>query len=57
MLKDMEIDWGRADFLQVDNELIFLEINPNGQWVFLDSQNSIGLVSKVADYIMHGSTH
>ena len=57
MLKDMDIEWGRADFLQVENELIFLEINPNGQWVFLDSQNTIGLVSEVADYIMHGSTH
>jgi hypothetical protein len=40
-----EVGWsfGRLDFLQADNELIFLEINPNGQWAWLDPNRSNGL--------------
>lgn len=54
--ESMGIYWGRADFLIQDNELVFLEINPNGQWAFLDPTNTTGLLSAVANYIQSGKT-
>jgi hypothetical protein len=49
--KEMKIDWGRIDFMELDNELTFLEYNANGQWVFLDYRNEIGLVDEVVKYL------
>ena len=43
--------FGRFDFIRKDGELWFLELNPNGQWAWLDDKNENGLVSMVADAI------
>ncbi len=43
--------FGRFDFIRKDGELWFLELNPNGQWAWLDEKNERGLVSLVADAI------
>ncbi len=43
--------FGRFDFIRKDGELYFLELNPNGQWAWLDEKNEHGLVSMVADAI------
>ena len=43
--------FGRFDFIRKDGELWFLELNPNGQWAWLDEENKHGLVSLVADAI------
>lgn len=43
--------FGRFDFIRKDGELWFLELNPNGQWAWLDESNEHGLVSLVADAI------
>ena len=43
--------FGRFDFIRKDGELWFLELNPNGQWAWLDENNEHGLVSLVADAI------
>jgi hypothetical protein len=34
------------------DNFVFLEFNANGQWVFLDYTNEIGLVKTVADYLL-----
>lgn len=47
----LSINWGRIDFLESHGELIFLEYNANGQWVFLDYSNKVGLVNAVLDYL------
>ena len=54
--RELSINWGRADFLLVEGQLVFLEINPNGQWVFLDPSNKTGLLTSVAEYIETGDT-
>ena len=41
---------GGADEDEAD-EAAFLELNPNGQWAWLDEKNEHGLVSMVADAI------
>ena len=43
--------FGRFDFIRKGGELWFLELNPNGQWAWLDEENEHGLVSMVADAI------
>ena len=43
--------FGRFDFIHKGGELWFLELNPNGQWAWLDEKNEHGLVSMVADAI------
>ena len=43
--------FGRFDFIRKDGELWFLELNPNGQWAWLDEKNEHGLVSMVAGAI------
>lgn len=43
--------FGRFDFIRKDGELWFLELNPNGQWAWLDQKNENELVSLVTDAI------
>ncbi len=50
--KDLGVDWGRLDLMTLDEELIFLEFNANGQWVFLDYDGEVGLVKTVAKYLL-----
>jgi hypothetical protein len=51
------VNWGRFDFLRVSDQLVFLEINPNGQWGFLDPTDEHGLVSSIADFVSNSDTH
>ena len=44
--------FGRFDFIRKSGELWFLELNPNGQWAWLDEKNENGLVSAIADAII-----
>jgi D-alanine-D-alanine ligase-like ATP-grasp enzyme len=45
-------DWGRLDFmLDANGVLVFLEYNANGQFVFLDFANKIGLLECVGKYL------
>lgn len=43
--------FGRFDFIRKDGELWFLELNPNGQWSWLDENDEHGLISAIADAI------
>ncbi len=44
--------FGRFDFIRKDGELWFLELNPNGQWAWLDEKNEHGLISAIAEAII-----
>lgn len=44
--------FGRFDFIRKDGELWFLELNPNGQWAWLDEDNHDGLISSIAEAIL-----
>jgi len=57
MLDEMSISWGRIDFLDTTDGLVFLEINPNGQWGFLDIENTHGIQNAVANFFENGLTH
>jgi hypothetical protein len=57
--QEIGVEWGRIDFMKkVDSpELQFLEMNMNGQWVFLDFENEHGLIDEVVEYIENSPTH
>ena len=48
---EIDVDWGRLDFMKTGHGLVFLEFNANGQWVFLDYQNEDGLLDSVVNYL------
>ena len=46
------LSFGRLDFIRKDGVLCFLELNPNGQWAWLDEGDECGLFSAVAEEIL-----
>jgi len=49
---DLNVEFGRYDFMiNEHNEMIFLEFNANGQWVFLDIKDEYGLLDCVASWL------
>jgi hypothetical protein len=51
--KELELDWGRMDLMMRGDDLVFLEFNANGQWVFLDYSGADKLVETVTKYLMN----
>ena len=51
----IKVDWGRLDFMRRDGELVFLEYNANGQWMFLDYHEEDGILTSVLDYLLPNS--
>jgi hypothetical protein len=49
---EIGVEWGRYDFmLNKYDELVFLEFNANGQFVFLDYWNKFGIMDAVISYL------
>lgn len=44
--------FGRFDFIRKNGELWFLELNPNGQWAWLDLKSDNGFVKMVAEAVL-----
>ena len=57
--EELGVEWGRIDLMKRANsdELLFLEMNMNGQWVFLDFENEYGVINEVVEYIEKSPTH
>lgn len=51
LMQDLCLDYGRLDFLEQGDNLVFLEVNPNGQYAWLDIDNKQGLISRIIDEI------
>jgi hypothetical protein len=49
---ELNVDWGRLDLMEQNNDLVFLEYNANGQWVFLDFSGEDRLVKDVCAYLV-----
>jgi len=47
----LELNFGRLDFVIKGNEYFFLEVNINGQWAFLDPYDKFGMLSTMIKYI------
>jgi hypothetical protein len=49
---DINVNWGRLDFMREKDKLVFLEFNANGQWVFLDYSGEDGLLGAVTNFLL-----
>ncbi len=51
-MKALRLDYGRLDFLlDADNRYWFCEVNPNGQFAWLDLDDAHGLLSSITEEI------
>jgi hypothetical protein len=48
-MRRLGLHFGRLDFLHTDGGYVFLEVNPNGQWGWLDSDGRHGLLDKMVE--------
>ena len=46
-MPEAELEFGRLDFLLADGRECFLEVNPNGQWAWLDLDGKEGIFDAV----------
>lgn len=52
LMDAMKLNYGAIDLvLTPDGRYVFLEINPNGQWLWLDDMLSLGITSSIADWL------
>lgn len=52
----LDLQYGALDFvLTPDGRFLFLEINPNGQWLWLDDMLSLGITSAIAEWLAEES--
>lgn len=52
-MKDMNLSFGAFDYIvTLDDEWIFLEINPNGQWLWLEQSLDLDISQKIIDYLI-----
>jgi hypothetical protein len=52
LMNDLCLDFGRLDFIGNNSSLVFLEVNPNGQYAWLDLDNSRGLITSIIEQIL-----
>ncbi len=55
-MRDLNLHFGRLDFLYDGSRYFFLEVNPNGQWGWLDSEGKHGLLNKIIDEVSPATT-
>jgi hypothetical protein len=51
-MKDADLEFGRLDFLLTGDTLHFLEVNPNGQWAWLDLNGEEGIFDAIINELM-----
>lgn len=53
MLNDFELKFGAIDYIvNENNEWIFLEINPNGQWQWLEKELNLNISNEIINYLI-----
>lgn len=53
MLKDFNLVFGAFDYIVTpNNECFFLELNPNGQWLWLEEALDLDISEKIIDYLI-----
>ena len=53
MMSDFDLQFGAFDFIVTpDDEWIFLEVNPNGQWLWLEQSLGLDISEKIIEYLI-----
>ena len=54
MMKDFDLIFGAFDFIVTpENEWVFLEVNPNGQWLWLEQSLGLDISKKIIDKLIN----
>jgi hypothetical protein len=48
----LSLDFGRLDFVEKKSEIYFLEVNPNGQYAWLDPDDRTGLLEHISSILV-----
>jgi hypothetical protein len=52
LMQALQLSFGAIDLIQTpDGEFVFLEVNPAGQWLWLDDKLELGISDAVADWL------
>ena len=53
LLEDFSLKYGAFDFIVTPkNEWVFLEVNPNGQWLWLEQSLELDISKKIVEYLV-----
>lgn len=53
MMKDFSLTFGAFDFIVTpEDKWIFLEVNPNGQWLWLEQNLGLAISKKIVEYLV-----
>ncbi|OUS77251.1 hypothetical protein B1748_08895 [Paenibacillus sp. MY03] len=52
MMKALQLHFGAFDFIVSGGEYIFLEINPNGQWLWLEQELNLHISNAIVQYLV-----
>ena len=54
LLRRLDLQFGAIDFVEIsDGEYIFLEINPNGQWAWIETQTGLPISDTIAKKLVN----
>jgi glutathione synthase/RimK-type ligase-like ATP-grasp enzyme len=57
LMECLGLTFGAIDLVErPDGEFVFLEVNPSGQWLWLDRMLDLGISEAVADWLTTGGT-
>jgi hypothetical protein len=51
LMRDLGLQYGRLDFLWQEGRYVFLEVNANGEWGWLDCEGEHGLLDKIVEEV------
>lgn len=57
MVREMNLVYGAFDFVESGGEYYFLEVNPNGQWGFIEERAGMKISEAIAHLIMSAFTN
>jgi glutathione synthase/RimK-type ligase-like ATP-grasp enzyme len=57
LLRALHLTYGALDvILTPDGEYVFIEINPNGQWAWIEDFTHLPIADAITEYLAHGHT-
>lgn len=51
LVKELGLNFGAIDLIKSNDRYIFLEINPNGQWVWIENDTGLKISDAIIDYL------
>lgn len=51
ILSELKLDFGAFDYIYTGREYIFLEVNPNGQWLWLEEELGLNISEEIVSYL------